>query len=273
MDNNKIFIFDSLAYIYRYYNIIGINNVATANKATAIVNSYIANIKSILLLGKATHVAVVFDIKKPTFRHSLYTNYKANRKGMPPIVANAVTLAKSCLLKLGVTPFELEGFEADDIIGTLANAFSDRGFMVYIVSPDKDFLQLVTDNIVVFRDKKPGKPPRIIDKKAVCNLYGVKNPAQLTDVFALAGDTSDNIKPVSGFSKRVVNRLLSEFGSIDCAYQNIDNANAKLKKLLIDKMDSILLNKKLVTIDVNVPISFNADDLLISNLFSMNELS
>jgi DNA polymerase I len=267
MTDNRLFLIDALALIYRSYNICRskpFNSTQELEEGT--LNGFFGTIETILQTQKPSHLAVVFDIKKPTFRHELYAKYKAHRRAMPAEIAKAVIKIKESLQNSGIATLELEGYEADDIIGTLAKQLANNHFKVYIVSPDKDFMQLVDKNIFIYRQKKTGKEARIIDLREVCNTWMVKDPTQLIDIFTFAGDDSDNIPGIPGMGKRLVKKLLSQYGSIDAMFNNLDKMNEKQRQLFQEHKADILLSRKLVTIDIHVPIVVNSDNLLVKGI-------
>ena len=216
---------------------------------------------NVIVIEKPTHLAVVFDIKSPTFRHALYPKYKAHRRAMPSDIAKAVDIIKNELSRTQIQSLEFEGYEADDIIGTLAKSYHYTKFKIFIVSYDKDFYQLVDEHIFIYKLKRTGKESKTIGLREVCNMYSVADPAQLIDLFTFTGDQSDNIPTVPGFGKRSVKKLLSEFGNIETMYRNINNMNTHVSKLLQTQKDTILLNKELVTINTDVSIDLPPDTI------------
>jgi DNA polymerase I len=265
MPDNKLFLIDALAYIYRSYEI--------ARSKGVLDNKLLENEICVLFYGMLTeiikkeipsHFAVVFDVKKPTFRHLLYAKYKANRKNRPEAIVKAIDKIKTGLSEQGIIAIEKEGYEADDLIGTLAKRFGSNKMKVYIVSPDKDFMQLVDENIFIYKMKKNGKIPRIIDAREIRNTWLVCEPVQLIDIFTFAGDETDHIPGIHGFGKRIVKQLLGQFGNIDGMYANLDKIPLKYRELLITKKEDILLSKKLITIDLQVPLEISLDELKVN---------
>lgn len=221
---------------------------------------------------KPDAVAIAFDMKSPTFRHKTYKDYKANRKGMPKELAEQFPILKELLSHMGYKIVEKEGYEADDILGTLAFECENRGEKCIIATGDRDSLQLISKNVSVrITSTKFGKPEVILyDEEKITETYGV-TPNQLIDIKAIQGDTSDNIPGVAGIGEKGARELIEKFGSIEYIYENIDSIDIKdgIRKKLIDSKDNAFLSKYLGTIVKNVPI-----DLTLENYIpqKMNEL-
>lgn len=262
MVEKRLFLIDALALIYRSYQHSVTKNISNFTELSeSTVYGFFEMLFNIRRMQNPSHLAVVFDVKKPTFRHVLYPKYKAHRRSMPPEIAKAIEYIKIALQCFDIQSIELEGFEADDIIGTLAKKAAKENYCVFMVTPDKDFYQLVDDSIFIYKLKKTGKDARIIDVTEVRNMYAVSNPSHLIDLFAFSGDRSDNIPAVNGFGKRGVKMLLSEYGNIDGMYKNLDKMSEKNREMLLNQKDAIMLSRKLVAIDVNVPV-----DIQLANL-------
>lgn len=214
---------------------------------------------------KPDHVAVAFDLKAKTFRHKMFDGYKSGRKGMPDELAQQMPVLKEILADLGYTIVTKEGFEADDILGTIAKSCSERGDVCYIATGDRDSLQLVDDNIyVALATTQMGKgSTQIMDKEAVFEKYGLY-PEKLIDLKALMGDTSDNIPGVKGVGEKTAVTLLQNFGSLDGVYENIDDAKIKkgVREKLVTGKDMAYLSKVLGTIKCDVEIDTAADSYL-----------
>jgi len=214
---------------------------------------------------KPDGVAVAFDLKAKTFRHKMFDGYKAGRKGMPDELAQQMPVLKEILADLGYTIVTKEGFEADDILGTIAKSCSDRGDICYIATGDRDSLQLVDDNIyVALATTQMGKGhTQMMDKEAVFEKYGLY-PDKLIDLKALMGDTSDNIPGVKGVGEKTAVTLLQNFGSLDGVYENIDDAKIKkgVREKLVNDKDMAYLSKTLGTIRCDVDIDTTADSYI-----------
>ena len=207
------------------------------------------------------YIVTTFDKKAPTFRHKQYEDYKAGRKKMPPELAEQFPVVKELLEKLAINIFEIEGFEADDLIGTLAYFSRDKGIEVYIVTGDKDALQLADDNIKVVINKKGMTEKEIYDKDRMLSDYGV-TPKQFIDVKGLMGDSSDNIPGVPGIGEKTALKLIKEYGSVENVIMNIDNLSGKkIKENLIEYREQAVFSKKLATIITDVPIEIDLESI------------
>ncbi len=236
----------------------GIKLLSTKNgQFTNAIYGFLTMLDKIKEVSAPDAVAIAFDLKAPTFRHKAYEGYKANRKGMPPELASQMPVLKELLKTLGYKLVECEGFEADDILGTLADECDKRGEKCVIATGDRDSLQLVSDNVTVrLAATKMGKAEAVLyDAEKIKEEYGV-TPLQLIDIKALQGDTSDNIPGVSGIGKKGAGDLIQKFGSVDNIYENIDTIDVKpaMRAKLIAGKDSAYMSKMLGTISREAPI-------------------
>lgn len=206
-------------------------------------------------------IMVAFDVGKPTFRHQAYEEYKAHRTGMPDDLRPQVGILKEVLDAWGIERLELAGYEADDIIGTVAKKGESLGYQVYIVTGDRDAFQLISEQTKILLTKRGIKEVEVIDLKALYDLYELE-PKQIIDLKGLMGDTSDNIPGVPGVGEKTALKLLKKHNSIEQLYQQIDQEKGKLKERLIENHDQALLSKELATIDCNVPIEVDFDAAL-----------
>ena len=207
-------------------------------------------------LVKPDHCVIAFDLKAPTFRHKMYEGYKANRKGMPEELAQQLPYAKECMRGLGFSVLELEGYEADDILGTVSQMASQLGIHSYLLTGDRDSLQLINDDITVLL--ATNKETVTFDRAHFREVYGL-DPSQFADVKALMGDSSDNIPGVPGIGEKTALKLISDFTSLDGVYEQYENAklSPSVKQKLTDGKQNAILSKSLVTIDKNAPLSFD----------------
>lgn len=208
---------------------------------------------------KPDYVVTTFDRKAPTFRHKEYEDYKAGRKKMPPELAEQFPVVKELLSKLAINIFEIDGFEADDLIGTLATFAKSKNIEVYIVTGDKDALQLADDNVKIVINKKGMTEKEIYDKKRMIEEFGV-TPTQFIDVKGLMGDKSDNIPGVQGIGPKTAFKLIQDYGSVEEVLKNIENINGKKVKENLEKdAEKAIFSKKLATIMTNVPVEIDLD--------------
>ena len=210
---------------------------------------------------KPTHIAVVFDTPTPTFRHEMYSEYKANRDETPEDIKKAVPYIKKLIEAYKIPVIDYPGFEADDVIGTLAKKASEKGFTTYMMTPDKDFAQLVTDNILMFKPSRSGNESVQWGVEDIKREFSVKDPKQVIDILALMGDASDNIPGAPGVGPKTAMKLVSEYGSVEEVFKHTDQLKGKLKEIIENNRDKIELSKKLATIDVNVPVELNEKEL------------
>jgi DNA polymerase-1 len=258
-----VFLMDGSSYIHRAYH--AIRNLA--NSKGFPTNASFGFTKMVLKLLKdkePEYLAIVFDARGPTFRHKIYPDYKANRPPMPDDMSAQIPVIKSIVKKLNIKMIEKEGYEADDIIGTLARASEERGFLVVMVTGDKDFRQLVTPNVSMWDTMKD----MVTDHEFLKRIYGFE-PAKFIDVMGLSGDSTDNIPGVPGVGEKTAVELVREFGSFEAVFDNVEEIKKrKLKENLQQFRDKAVLSKKLVTIDRFVPVDDNIDHLKVGEPLS-----
>lgn len=233
---------------------------------TSAIFGFTVTLEEVLKNYNPTHIGVVFDPPSPTFRHKMFSAYKGNREETPEEIIKAVPVIKEIIDGFNIPVIEVEGFEADDVIGTLAKQAESQGFNVFMMTPDKDYAQLVSEKIVMFKPKKSGEKPEILGIKEVNDLFQTKNPNQVIDVMALWGDSSDNVPGAPGIGEKTAKKLISEFGSLENLLENAGKLKGKQQESIINFRDQILLSKKLVTIDTNVPFQFIEEDFELKNL-------
>ncbi len=215
------------------------------------------------------YIVATFDRKAPTFRHKEYTEYKAGRKKMPQELHEQFEPLKELLRMMGINIFEIDGFEADDLIGTLSKFAEGKGMEVYILTGDRDALQLASDNIKVIITKKGITEKEIYDKNKMIEVYGV-TPTQFIDVKGLMGDASDNIPGVPGIGEKTAYKLIQEYGSIENLLDNVESiSRKKLQETLIENRESAIFSKKLATIITDVPIEINLEDIKSNKSFDL----
>ena len=211
-----------------------------------------------------THLAVALDTPEPTERHRIYPEYKAQREAMPEDLAAAIPLIHRLCEAMNIPLLKLDGYEADDIIGTLARKAEKEGFTTYMVTPDKDFSQLVTEHTFLFKPGRKGGAPEIEGVEETCKRWEVERPEQVIDILGLWGDASDNIPGVPGVGEKTAKKLISEHHSIESLLENTSSVKGKMGEKLAANKDQALLSKKLATIDLQVPIDWNETDLAIT---------
>ncbi|MFO8067388.1 MAG: DNA polymerase I [Bacteroidales bacterium] len=263
MDNKKLFLLDAMALIYRAYyafsrnpriNSLGINTSA----AFGFTNSLLEVLKK----EQPTHIAVAFDTIAPTQRHTDYAEYKSTRQDTPEDIVSALPIIKELIKAFNIQVLELDGYEADDIIGTFAKKAEKKGFRVYMMTPDKDFGQLVSENIFMYKPARMGNDVEVWGVKEVCKRFGIERPEQIKDILGLWGDSSDNIPGVPGIGEKKAKKLIEEFDSIENLLENVEDVKEKRSKESLKKYaEQALLSKKLATIILDVPIEFDESKL------------
>ena len=260
----KLFLLDSYALIYRaYFAFIKNPRINSKGLDTSAVYGYLNSLLELIREEKPTHIATVFDLKGPTFRHEKYPEYKANRDAMPEGISGAIPYIKMSLEALNIPQVSLEGYEADDVIGTLSKHADKEGFKTYMVTPDKDFGQLVTANTFIYKPGTRFSGPKVMGVDEVCEKFGLNNIKQFIDFLGIMGDKSDNIPGVFGVGEKTAQKLITEYGSIEQVYEGIDNIKGKLKEKLETSKENAFLSKDLVTINTNAPVKFSFDDFKI----------
>lgn len=258
----SLYLIDGMAIAYRsYYAFIQRPLINSRGENTSAIYGFVTFLNKILEEAKPDYVAVVFDTPAPTFRHQVYAEYKATREKMPEDMASQIDLLKDVVRAYNVPVIELEGYEADDIIGTLAKRAEHEGVDSFLVSGDKDFMQLVSKRVKIYRPGRKGTEVEIVDIDGVREKFGV-NPDQVVDVLGLIGDSSDNIPGVPGIGEKTAIPLIQEYRSIENLLTRVDQLPRKaLKEKLETHKELALLSKQLTTIDTNVPLDVDFHSL------------
>ena len=259
----KLFLLDAFALIYRSYyafirnprfNSKGVNTSATLGFTNTLVQ---------LLETEDPHsIAVVFDVSAPTFRHEMFKEYKANREEMPEDLRKSIPYIRKIIEAFNIPIIEKEGFEADDVIGTLAQKAKRAGFNTYMMTPDKDYAQLVDEKVSMYKPGRQGDTAEIWGPEEVKKNFGIENTQQVIEILGLTGDSADNIPGCPGIGPKTAEKLIAEFGTIEGIYQNIDKLKGKQKENLIEFEEQVRLSRKLATIVLDVPIEFNQNELV-----------
>ncbi len=267
MTSKKLFLLDAYALIFRsYYAFISrpIKNSKGFN--TSAIFGFTNTLHEILSKEKPTHIGIAFDPPSPTFRHEMYQDYKANRLETPEEIRLSIPYIKDIITGFNIPILEVNGYEADDVIGTVAKMAEKEGFEVYMMTPDKDYLQLVSEKIYVYKPRRLGVETDIIGKNEIKDFFGVNNPNQIIDVMALWGDSSDNIPGVPGIGEKTAKTLILKYKSLEGVYNHIHDLKGKQKENLLEFKPQAELSRKLVTISLDVPIKINFNDLEIKAL-------
>ncbi len=271
--NKKLVLIDSYALIYRsYYAFINRPIFAPNGLNTSVIYGFLITLDEILRNLNPTHVGAAFDVSGvETFRHKLYPEYKANREKTPEEIQKSAPIIKDILRYMNIPILQLEGYEADDIIGTLAEKAVNKNFEVIIVTPDKDYAQLVKEGIKIYKPKKGGNVAEILDVTTVCKLFSVTHPSQVIDILALWGDASDNVPGVKGIGEVTAKKLIAQYRSIENLLEHINEIQPSYKEKILQAAEMLKLSKQLVTINTSAPIDFN-EKILERKSFNEKEL-
>lgn len=257
----RLFLIDAYALIYRsYYAFIKTPRINSKGLNTSAIYGFVNTLEEIVKKEKPTHLAVAFDPHGPTFRHEAFEQYKAQREATPEDIRKAVPIIKDIVAAYNIPVFIKDGFEADDLIGTLSKIAESRGFETYMVTPDKDYGQLVGGNVYMYRPRHNGGY-EVMGEKEVTAKYGIQSKEQVIDLLGLMGDSSDNIPGCPGVGEKTAVKLLNDFGSIENLLANTDQLNGALKTKIESNVDNIKFSKFLATIRTDVPLEFNEDEL------------
>lgn len=253
---------DGHALIFRsYYAFLRRPMVNSKGVDTSILYGFTKTLIELIIKEKPTHFAVAFDPPAMTFRHELFPEYKANRSETPELIKGALEPLTELLDAISVPVIMKPGFEADDVIGTLAKRAASDGFTVYMVTPDKDFGQLIDKNIYQYKPAKNGNENEVIGRDEVCSYYGIDTPAQVIDILTIWGDSSDNIPGVRGIGEVGSKKLVAKYKSVKNIYDSLDELPQKQKEAFLEASAHIGLSQTLVTIDTNVDIEWDEDSL------------
>lgn len=261
--NKKLLLLDGMAIVYRaYYALNRSPRLNSKGLNTSAILGFTTTLYDLIRSQHPTHIGVAFDLQAPTFRHEKFEQYKANRDAMPEDIQLALPYIREIIAGFGIPLLTCEGYEADDVIGTLAKEAERRDFKVLMVTPDKDFGQLVSDNISMYRFGRMGKADEILGVAEILEKFSVTRCEQVIDILGLWGDASDNIPGVPGIGEKKAKQLVTEFGSIENMIENADKiANEKLRNLVKEYAEQALFSKELATIALNAPVAFDENAL------------
>jgi len=259
----RLFLLDGMALAYRAHFALIRSPIFTSKGVnSSALFGFTNTILTILEREKPTHLAVAFDTRAPTPRHKIYPEYKANREEMPEDLAAALPNLKRLCQAFRIPLLELDGYEADDIIGTLARQADEAGGIeTFMVTPDKDFGQLVSEHSVMWKPGRRGNEHEIVDLSALRKLWEIEHPHQVIDILGLMGDKSDNIPGIPGVGEKTAKKLVAEWGSVEDLLGNTGALKGKLKERVIENADQARLSKELATIIRNVPVEHSIEDL------------
>jgi DNA polymerase-1 len=257
----KLFLLDGHALVYRaHFAFISRPLINSKGLDTSAITGFVRSLWDIIRNQKPTHIAVAFDPKGGTFRNEVFPEYKANREAQPEPISIAFPYIKEIVRGFNIPIITVDNYEADDTIGTIAKQAEKEGFKVYMVTPDKDYAQLVSENIFMYKPARMGNGIEILGVPEVLEKWEIERVEQVIDILGMQGDAVDNIPGLPGIGKKTAIKLLKQFGSMEGLLANTDQLKGKQKEKVEMYAEQGLLSKRLATIDINVPIQFNADN-------------
>ena len=260
----KLFLLDAYALIYRaYYAFIKNPRINSKGMNTSAIFGFVNTLADVLKRQQPTHIGVAFDPAGPTFRHEAYEQYKAQREETPEDIRLSVPIIKEIITAFRIPILEVPGYEADDVIGTLATIAGGRGIDTYMMTPDKDYGQLVSEHVFMYRPRFGDKDFDTLGVEEVKAKFGIERPEQVIDLLGLMGDSSDNIPGCPGVGEKTALKLITEFGSIENLLANTDQLKGALKKKVEEHTEEIKFSRFLATIKRDVPIELDMDSLLV----------
>ena len=258
---DKLFLLDAYALIYRaYYAFMKNPRINSKGLNTSAIMGFCNTLHEVLEKEKPTHLGVAFDPHGPTFRTEAFPAYKAQREETPEDIRASVPIIKEILAAMRIPVLQVDGFEADDVIGTLAAKSGETGVSTYMLTPDKDYGQLVKKNVFIYRPRHGGGY-ETLDEMGVCNKYGIPTPQHVIDLLALMGDSADNFPGCPGVGEKTAVKLINEFGTVENLLSNTNQVKGKLREKIEAAVDDIKMSKFLATIRTDVPIELNMDEL------------
>lgn len=264
MSNKKLFLLDGMALIYRAHFALSKNPRFTSSGVnTSAVMGFANTLMEVLKKEKPTHIAVVFDTEAPTERHTDFEAYKAHREAMPEDLSKALPYVFKLIEGFNIPVITVDGFEADDIIGTMAKEAEQKGFQVFCMTPDKDFAQLVSENIFIYKPARMGNEMEILGVKEVLAKWEIERVEQVIDILGLWGDAVDNIPGIPGIGEKTAKALIKQYGSMENIIANSHELKGKQRENVENFAQQGLVSKKLATIILNVPVEFNEEKLIV----------
>lgn len=265
--NKKLFLLDAMALVYRaYYALIRSPRLTSKGKNTNAQFGFTNTLYDLLQKEKPTHMAVCFDTHAPTERHIDFTDYKAHREETPEDILTAVPDIKSIIEGFDIPVIAIDGYEADDVIGTLAQKAAAIGYDVYMVTPDKDYGQLVTEHIKIYKPSYQSNGAEILGPNDICKKWNIKSISQVVDMLGLMGDAVDNIPGIVGIGEKTAAKLLAEYETLENVLAHAENIKGSLGEKIRNGKDMAIMSKKLATIITNVPVEFHEENFCIKPL-------
>ncbi|QAR30032.1 DNA polymerase I [Ornithobacterium rhinotracheale] len=263
--DKRLFLLDAYALIFRgYYAFIKNPRINSKGLNTSAIMGFMNSLLEVVKKEKPTHLAVVFDVgKQNTLRHEYFPEYKATRDETPEGIKDAVPYIREILHAMKIPVLSAEGYEADDVIGTLAKKAEKQGFTTYMMTPDKDFAQLVSERIKMYKPASRGGGIQIWGVQEVCENFGVKEPKQIIDYLGMMGDSADNIPGIPGIGPKTAQKFIEKYGSMEGLYEHLSDLKGKQKTNVAENREQAFLSKKLATILTDAPVEFNEESLIV----------
>lgn len=254
----RLFLLDGHALVYRaHYSFITRPLINSKGLNTSAISGFTRYLWDIITNQKPTHLAVSFDLSGPTFRHKEFPEYKANREAQPEDITVGLPYIFKIIEAFNIPIVTKEGYEADDVIGTLSKQAARQGFTVYMVTPDKDYGQLVEDNILMYKPSRQGNGIEILGPKEIADSWGIARTDQVIDLLGLMGDAVDNIPGVPGVGEKTAAKLLLEYDNIENIISHAKELKGKLSEKIQEFAEQARMSRRLATIDINVPVTFD----------------
>jgi len=267
--DGKLFLIDGHALIFKmYYAFLRRPMVNSKGMDTSILFGFTKYLLELIEREKPTHLAVAFDPPGGTFRNEMYPAYKANRPDTPQLIIDALEPLSEIVRAMNIPVLMVPGFEADDVIGSVALRTAGESFDVYMVTPDKDYGQLIRPHVFQYKPGKAGGDDELLDSAAVCAKYGIQSPLQVIDMLTICGDASDNVPGVKGVGEVGAAKLIAKYGSVEAIYDHLDELSARQQAMFAEARDHIALSKALVTIKTDIALDCSVDDMVMDMAFS-----
>ncbi len=263
-DKNKLFLIDGFAIIYRAYFAFSRNPLINSKGMNvSAIQGFANTLVDLMTSQKPSHLVLVLDSSGPTLRAQEHEFYKANRPPMPEDIRSSIPIIKELTTAFKIPILELQGYEADDIVGTIAKKAEKDGFDVFMVTPDKDYGQLVSENIFMYKPGSRGKPTQVMGPKEICDYWDIERVDQVIDILGMMGDASDNIPGIPSVGQKTAVKFLKQFGSLEGMLENADQIKGKVGEKVRDNVEQALISKKLATIDLEVPIEYKPETYIL----------
>ncbi len=263
MTEKRLFLLDAYALIFRaYYALIKVPRLTADGFNTSAIFGFVNTLEEILRKENPSHIAVCFDPQGPTFRSEAFEEYKGERPSTPEDIKLSIPIIKEIIHAYNIPILEVEGFEADDVIGTMARRAEKEGFTTYMMTPDKDFGQLVSPSVLQYKPSYRGQDFELRGEEEVCARYGIERTGQVIDILALMGDKIDNIPGCPGVGEKTAQKLVADFGSVENLIEHTDRLKGALRRKIEENAEQITFSKYLATIRTDVPIEEKPEDLV-----------